>query len=216
MKSKLSSLFFLALAAATLTGCNTDKGAEEENKKKIAESEEVSAENLDEFEDSIEFEETNNNKLSIGESYMRDGLSVTLNEVRYVTGGEYDENKNGKFIAVNVSVVNNTNKEFNISSLLNFELKDPDGYPYSPTLLLEGKKPSVDGAVEIGETLRGEIVYDVPDAEHYDFHYSEIFAKGKGKWKIPSDQILNETTNETTKETTKETNNSESSNKKEN
>lgn len=59
----------------------------------------------------------------------------------------------------------------------------------APTILLEGVKSSLDGAVDSGEILRGEIVHDVPPSEYYEIHYSEVFKKGKGKWKFPEIDI---------------------------
>lgn len=208
MKSKFGSMAALIFAAGILGACNAEQDNntdyKEEEKANKTNVEIKKEEDIKETKSSVEIEENledvSNNNLSIGDSYSKDGLIITLNEVRKEKGGEFDEAKNGEFLVFNVSVLNNTNAEFNISSLLNFELKDSDGYPYSPTLLLEGTKSSVDGEVSPGDTLRGEIAYDAPDSKLYEFHYSEVFAKGKGKWKIDSSEVQKQGYSDSAKE----------------
>src|SRR5699024_11542862 len=72
----------------------------------------------------------------------------TLNEVRREEGGEFDEPEEDQFIVANLTIENEGDDEENISSIMNIELKDDEGYSYTTTILTEGTKGQLDGAIE--------------------------------------------------------------------
>lgn len=125
-------------------------------------------------------------QLKVGETVNFDGLKITLNEARVEPGGDFDEPQNDKFVVVNLTAENTTDEEQVVSSLMNVELKDSDGYSYNTTILIEGTKGQFDGTIEAGGKLRGEIPFDVTDSEEYQLHYSEPFKSGKAIWVIPA------------------------------
>lgn len=134
-----------------------------------------------------EKEETEN--LAIGDSVDFDGITLTLNEARIESGGELDKPQKVQFIVVNLTAENNKDKEQTMSSILNVELKDADGYSYTTTILTEGIQAQFDGTIEPGGTLKGEIPFDVSKSDTYELHFSNPFKSGKAIWKIPADRL---------------------------
>ncbi|WBX82178.1 DUF4352 domain-containing protein [Virgibacillus salarius] len=104
-------------------------------------------------------------------------------------GGDFDEPENDQFVVVNLTAENNTDEEQTMSSMMNVELKDVDGYSYTTTILTEGVKAQFDGTIEPGGTLRGEIPFDVPESDSYELHFSDPFKSGKAIWKIPAEKL---------------------------
>lgn len=128
-------------------------------------------------------------ELAIGDTVDFDGVKLTLNEARVENGGEFDTPQNEKFVVVNLTAENTTDKEETMSSMLNVELKDNDGYSYNTTILVDGIKAQFDGQVQPGGTLRGEIPFDVPNSDSYELHFSNPFKSGKAIWKIPGGKL---------------------------
>jgi hypothetical protein len=125
-------------------------------------------------------------QLKIGDTVNFDGLKITLNSVRIQEPGQFQKPQKGQFVVVNVTAENTTKKEQTISSLLNVELYDKEGYKYSGTILTEGIQGQFDGKVVAGGVLRGEIPFDVPASDTYELHFSNPFQTGKAVWVIPS------------------------------
>ncbi|CDQ41468.1 hypothetical protein M948_20775 [Virgibacillus sp. CM-4] len=136
-----------------------------------------------------EKEKPKTQELAIGDAVEFDGMKITLNEARIEPGGDFDEPQEEQFVVVNLTAENNTEEEQTMSSIMNVELKDADGYAYTTTILTEGVKAQFDGSIEPGGTLRGEIPFDVPKSDSYELHFSNPFKSGKAIWKIPSDQL---------------------------
>lgn len=90
-----------------------------------------------------------------------------------------------------MSITNNTNESQAISSLLQMNLKDRTGQLYSVDLVSQvasgGTSP--DGELAPGETLRGQISYQVPvDAQGLVFVFDgDVFGSGKVFVSIPSE-----------------------------
>lgn len=128
-------------------------------------------------------------RLAIGDTVNFDGLNITLNEVRIEPGGEFDQPENAKFLVVNLTAENKTEEEQVVSSVMNIELRDTEGYSYNTTILMEGTKGQFDGTLQPGGNLRGEIPFDVPDSDQYELHFSNPFKSGTAIWVIPADQL---------------------------
>ncbi|MUV36760.1 hypothetical protein JNUCC1_00564 [Lentibacillus sp. JNUCC-1] len=127
--------------------------------------------------------------LNVGEAVNFNGVKITLNEARIEPGGEFDTPENDQFIVVNLTAENNSDEEATMSSIMNVELYDDEGYSYSTTILTEGTKGQFDGAIPAGKKLRGEIPFDVPEAESYELHFSDPFQSGKAIWVINSEDL---------------------------
>lgn len=187
---KIMLLFVTSIVAILLVAC----GEAEIEKKEAPEAaeqdnnQEVDAPDESDKDDAAE-ETVNDENLKVGETVVFDGVEITLNELRLEAGGEYDTPDEGKFVVANITVENTTGEEITVSSMLNFELKDDEGYSYSTTFLLEGVKAQLDGSVEAGGKLRGEIPFDVPEAERYELHYADPFKSGKAIWEVPAGEL---------------------------
>ena len=128
-------------------------------------------------------------QLKVGETVNFDGVKVTLNSVRVVKGGQLDKSEKGQFVVVNLTAENTKKEEQTISSVMNVELFDKDGYKYNTTILTEGTQGQFDGQVVSGGKLRGEIPFDVPVSDKYELHFSNPFKDGKAIWMINASDI---------------------------
>ena len=190
---KLSLLLILVLLALFLAACGeADVNKIENNNSNNASSNESSTEvnNGNDDEGEVEEEETPEElRLSVGDSVEFDGLIITLNEARIEPGGDFDTPDEDQFVVVNLTAENTTDEEQVVSSLMNVELRDNDGYSYNTTILIEGTKGQFDGSIEPGGKLRGEIPFDVPESDVYELHFSNPFKKGKAIWIITADDL---------------------------
>lgn len=185
---KLLLLVVASVIAVVLVACGEAEIQEKETPD-IADKENNQEVEKPEDNDTQAEEEVEDKELKVGETVVFDGVEVTLNELRIEAGGEYDTPNEDKFVVANITVDNTTNAEINISSIINFDLKDDEGYSYSSTFMMDGVKAQLDGAVEAGGKLRGEIPFDVPEAEFYELHYSDLFKSGKAIWKVTVDEL---------------------------
>src|SRR5699024_5309556 len=108
---------------------------------------------------------------------------------RIEPGGDFDEPENEQFVVVNLTAENKSDEEANVSSMMNVELYDEEGYSYSTTILMEGTKGQFDGSIPTGKKLRGEIPFDVPASETYELHFSDPFQSGKAIWTIDAGDL---------------------------
>src|SRR5699024_9320575 len=116
---------------------------------------EADVEKVDNEEENTEQnDEDKEEKISISDTVMYDDLKITLNEVRIEEGGEFDEPEEDQFIVANLTIENEGDDEENISSIMNNELKDDEGYSYTTTITTEGRKGQHDGANEPGGKMK--------------------------------------------------------------
>lgn len=169
-----------------LAGCgeSTIKKADNDTSEAKAVDENADKVNNEEKEEVKEIE-----SLKVGESVNFNDVKITLNEVRIESGGEFDQAENDQFIVVNLTAENNSEEEVTMSSMVNTELYDDEGYSYSTTFLTEGIKGQFDGSVPSGKMLRGEIPFDVPESGKYELHFSDPFQSGKAIWVIDSEDL---------------------------
>lgn len=90
-----------------------------------------------------------------------DTWQVTVNSIATNPGDQFTTPKAGnQFVVVDVTVKNLSSQSKDMSSGLNFELKDSTGQKYQETILT-GETPP-DGTVAAGDNLRGQLTYEVP------------------------------------------------------
>ncbi len=93
-----------------------------------------------------------------------DNFVVTVNSVKTSHGDDITQPKSGNiFLIVDVTVKNVSNQKQNVSSALNFGLKDATGQTYNETIV-DGETPP-DGAIQPGDLLRGQLSYEVPTSQ---------------------------------------------------
>ncbi|HLS35811.1 MAG TPA: DUF4352 domain-containing protein [Bacillota bacterium] len=187
----LSVVFVFGLAACDEAEVEkVDNNNENETTSEENNGEDNEANNENEAENnSNNVEENEDEDLQVGDTVNFDGLEITLNEVRNEPGGEFDEPDEDLFVVANLTVENTTDEEETVSSILNVELRDDEGYTYSTTILMDGTKGQLDGSVEPGGTLRGEIPFDVPESDTYELHFSNPFKSGKAIWTFSFDEL---------------------------
>jgi hypothetical protein len=116
---------------------------------------------------------------AVGETAELNGIKVTLNEVKQVEGNQVFKPEAGKrFIVINATFENTTDKEVPISTLAQMELKDETGQAYTidigATSSVDGKQP--DGMIAPGDKVRGPVGYHVPtDAKGLQWIFKEAF-----------------------------------------
>ena len=119
-------------------------------------------------------------QVNVGNTYM-----VTVNSVKTNGGDDVSQPKAGNtFLVVDVTLKNTSSKEQNVSSLLQFTLKDSTGQKYDETILSSTTPP--DGKLEAGDVLRGQIPYEVPASMH-DFTLAfeaDITSSGQTVWDL--------------------------------
>lgn len=192
MLKKLGLLLFGSVIAFGLVACDeaeiekVDKDNNEESENVTANENDETGENANDSEASKEeaSKEEADEELTVGDTVDFDGLEITLNEARIEEGGDFDEPEEDLFVVANLTIENTGDDEQAISSIMNMELKDDEGYSYHTTFLMEGTKGQLDGEIEPGGKMRGEIPFDVADSETYELHFSDPFKSGKAIWLI--------------------------------
>jgi len=111
-----------------------------------------------------------------GDSMQFNNLIITVHGIRE-SKGEFFKPSEGNIIPlVDVSAENTGSEEEAISSILQSEVVDEDGFKYNQTIA-EDAKGSFDGSVGVGRKLRGEIAYEVPKDVSVEFIFSDPFKK---------------------------------------
>ena len=119
-------------------------------------------------------------------------LVLVVNSVTFPAGDDFNQPDDGKkFVAVDLSITNNTDSAQAVSSMLQMNLKDATGQGYSIdlTALVATGGTSPDGELAPGETIRGQVGYQVPVAvQGLVFVFDgDIFGSGKVFVNIPSE-----------------------------
>lgn len=135
--------------------------------------------------------ETGVTPFEVGDIIEIGDLSLVVNAVTFPTGDDFNKPDDGKkFVAVDLSVTNNSAESQAISSLIQMDLKDATGQVYDVdfTASLAAGGASPDGELAPGETLRGQVGFQVPtDAQGLQFAFDgELFGGGKVFVNLPN------------------------------
>lgn len=119
-------------------------------------------------------------QVNVGNTY-----TVTVNSVKTSAGDDITQPKAGNtFLIVDVTLKNTSSTEQNLSSLLQFTLKDSTGQKYDETIVTGATSP--DGKLAAGDVLRGQLAYEVPSSMH-DFTLAfeaDITSSGQTIWDL--------------------------------
>jgi hypothetical protein len=89
---------------------------------------------------------------------------VTVNSVKTSSGDEFDQPQAGNvYLIVDVTIKNISSQEQDISTILQFTLKDSTGQKYDQTIVSNATSP--DGKLEPGDQVRGQLAYEVPQTQ---------------------------------------------------
>ncbi len=102
--------------------------------------------------------------LGVGDSVEVEGVEATLNGVRVLPTTDRDQpiqNPDNRFLAADLTFENVSEGPVSVSSLLEFVLKNEEGYSASQTVHTQ-QRELAEGDIAPGEKASGEIVYEVP------------------------------------------------------
>jgi len=86
-----------------------------------------------------------------------------VNGTREVPENRFLSPENGNiWYAIDVSIENKSNETFNFSSMLMFTLIDGEKLTYD-TALVPDLKGNVDGEITPGNSVRGEVAFEIPE-----------------------------------------------------
>lgn len=99
---------------------------------------------------------------NVGDTIKLGDLQYTTHNVKANTKGFFPPAKGMKYMYVDISVENIGDEEETVSSLLQFKLRNIEGEELDFAIGIDGKG-SVDGSVNSGEKIRGDLVFEVPE-----------------------------------------------------
>jgi hypothetical protein len=125
--------------------------------------------------------------LGVGDSVEVRGVRATLNEVRTLPTTDLDqplESPDNPFVATDLTFENTSDETVAISSLLEFILKDEDGYSASQTVHSQ-QRQLAEGDIAPGDKSSGEIVYEVPpESKGLQLDYNPFLTGEVHTWEI--------------------------------
>ena len=130
---------------------------------------------------------SNSNKhFKVGDQVkVGDTFIVTVNSFKTNPGDDIFKPKSGnKFVVVDVTLKNVSSKEQDVSSVLQFTLKDSTGQKYDETIISNITPP--DGKLAAGDLVKGQIAYEVSASQH-DFTLAfeaDIISSGQTIWDL--------------------------------
>jgi hypothetical protein len=120
----------------------------------------------------------------VGEVIELGAMRLTVNEITFPEGSEYNMPKEGhRFVVVDLTLENTSSEAANVSSALQMHMKDANGFQYTSsfgaTQASGGTTP--DGEVAAGEKIKGQVGFEVPaDAQGLLFAFDDsLFHSGK-------------------------------------
>jgi hypothetical protein len=121
---------------------------------------------------------------AIGDVVQIGDLTLTVNEVTYPPGSEFNKPESGnKFAVVDVTMENKGTESKAVSSLMQMYLKDDTGQKYDLDLMASSASGGTtpDGEITPGEKLRGQVGFQIPeDAQGLTFVFdADVFGHGK-------------------------------------
>jgi Domain of unknown function (DUF4352) len=125
--------------------------------------------------------------LGVGDSVEVRGVRATLNAVRALPTTDLDqpiESPDNLFVATDLTFENTSDETVAVSSLLEFILKDEDGYSASQTVHSQ-QRQLAEGDIAPGDKSSGEIVYEVPpESKGLQLDYNPFLTGEIYSWEI--------------------------------
>jgi uncharacterized protein DUF4352 len=126
-------------------------------------------------------------ELGVGDSVEAEGIEATLNEVRVLPATDLDrpvQNPDNRFLAADLTFENVSERAVSVSSLLEFVLKNEEGYSASQTVHTQ-QRELAEGEIGPGQKASGEIVYEVPpESRSLQLDYKPFARGGTYTWAI--------------------------------
>lgn len=114
-------------------------------------------------------------KFGVGETAEMNDIQVTMLGYEESSGSEYNVPAEGNtFVLINFEIVNNSDEELSVSSMMSFEAYADDyAASYSLNALLEKEGAGqLDGTIAPGKKMNGVIGYEVPSGwSNMEIHF---------------------------------------------
>lgn len=125
--------------------------------------------------------------LSVGDTVAIGSFNITVHDVTFTQEGGISQADAGyEFVVIDASFENIGSESEFLSTILQTAIKDQDGFVYEVDIFgTTGASP--DSEIAVGETVRGQVAYQVPvDAEMLFFVFdSDVFDEGKVFYALP-------------------------------
>jgi hypothetical protein len=128
-----------------------------------------------------------------------DGTKISINSVKKVLNectfeyeGEcmgYTEPTYDYFLLIDLTVENESFEDLPISSMMSFSLKTSNGDQGEYAFLFKSVKTQLDAKIVPGDSLTGQIAYDVKESETYYFYYQDALLNNAIKFVINASDI---------------------------
>ena len=125
---------------------------------------------------------------TVGETAEMNDVQVTLLKYSESKGSEYNKPSDGNvFLMAEFEIVNNSDSEMNVSSMLSFEAYADDyALNYSLGAITENNDTQLDGTIAAGKKMKGYIGYEVPkNWSTVEIHFTDdVWSDNKFKFEI--------------------------------
>ena len=175
----------VVILLAALFGGGDDKPKKVENSK--VESTQQDEKKSEEPKTDVNTEEVKD-IFEVGETAELNDVQVTLLSYKESKGSEYNKPSDGNvFLMAEFEIVNNSDSEMNVSSVMSFEAYADDySLNYSFGALMDNEDRQMDGTIAAGKKMKGYIGYEVPkDWSTVEIHFSDdVWSNIKFKFEI--------------------------------
>lgn len=150
---------------------------ENDEPKKVSDSGNKTSANVSDtnVENEVKEEKEEKTVFYVGETAELKDVQVTMTNFEESTGKDYVNPTDGNvFVLAEFEIVNNTDSEITISSMLSFEAYADDyslNYSLSAAMLKDGQ---LDGTIAAGKKMKGWIGWEVPeDYKNVEIHFTD-------------------------------------------
>ncbi len=175
----------VVILLAALFGGGDDKPKKVENSK--VESTQQDEKKSEEPKTDVNTEEVKD-IFEVGETAELNDVQVTLLSYKESKGSEYNKPSDGNvFLMAEFEIVNNSDSEMNVSSVMSFEAYADDySLIYSFGALMDNEDRQMDGTIAAGKKMKGYIGYEVPkDWSTVEIHFTDdVWSNNKFKFEI--------------------------------
>lgn len=122
--------------------------------------------------------------LEVGQTARVGDAEVTVHGCRLGSSDLIPADPGFRYVIVDATVTNTGDDAYNISSLLQTSVRDADSREYTVTIGPE-QQGQLDGSIQVGESLRGESVFEVPDGVALQWAFEQsITGTQEARWNI--------------------------------
>lgn len=167
---------WIIIAVVVLAVIGSMAGGNDEPKK-VSDSGNKTSANVSDtnVENEVKEEKEEKTVFYVGETAELKDVQVTMTNFEESTGKDYVNPTDGNvFVLAEFEIVNNTDSEITISSMLSFEAYADDyslNYSLSAAMLKDGQ---LDGTIAAGKKMKGWIGWEVPeDYKNVEIHFTD-------------------------------------------